>query len=174
MRHFRMELHPEQRQPLVLERRDGRVGAGRRDPITRRRNVHVISVTHPYRGLLAGAEATEQPPVFDPDVGSPVLTAGCPGDVSAREVREELHPVAQAKHGRVQLQELWIGGGDAFTVDGVGTAREDDPLRLPLPDPVHGASRWMDLAVDVGLPHPPGDQLGVLGSEVDDQDAIVM
>ena len=26
-----------------------------------------------------------------------------------------------------------------------------------------------DLAVDVGLPHPAGDELRVLGSEVDDQ-----
>ena len=32
----------------------------------------------------------------------------------------------------------------------------------------------MDLAVDVRFPHPPGDQLGVLRSEVDDQDAVVM
>ena len=29
-----------------------------------------------------------------------------------------------------------------------------------------------DLAVDVRLAHPPGDQLGVLGAEVDDQDGV--
>ena len=29
-----------------------------------------------------------------------------------------------------------------------------------------------DLAVDVGLAHPPGDQLGVLGAEVDDEDGV--
>ena len=32
----------------------------------------------------------------------------------------------------------------------------------------------MDLAVDVGLAHPAGDELGVLRAEVDDQDAVVM
>ena len=32
----------------------------------------------------------------------------------------------------------------------------------------------MDLTVDVGFPHPAGDQLGVLGAEVDDQDAVVV
>ena len=32
----------------------------------------------------------------------------------------------------------------------------------------------MDLAVDVRLADPPGDQLGVLGAEIDDQDAVVM
>ena len=30
-----------------------------------------------------------------------------------------------------------------------------------------------DLGVDVGLAHPAGDQLGVLGAEVDDQDRAV-
>ena len=32
----------------------------------------------------------------------------------------------------------------------------------------------MDLAVDVRLAHPARDELGVLGAEVDDQDAVVM
>jgi hypothetical protein len=29
-----------------------------------------------------------------------------------------------------------------------------------------------DLAVDVGLPDPPGDELGVLRAEVDDEDVV--
>jgi hypothetical protein len=32
----------------------------------------------------------------------------------------------------------------------------------------------MDLAVDVHLADPPGDELGVLGAEIDDKDAVVM
>jgi hypothetical protein len=32
----------------------------------------------------------------------------------------------------------------------------------------------MDLAVDVGLADPAGDELGVLGTEIDDQDAVVV
>jgi hypothetical protein len=32
----------------------------------------------------------------------------------------------------------------------------------------------MDLAVNAGFPDPPGDELGVLGAEVDDQDSLIV
>ena len=32
----------------------------------------------------------------------------------------------------------------------------------------------VDFAIDADLPHPAGDQLGVLGPEVEDQDAVEM
>src|SRR5262249_8378002 len=56
----------------------------------------------------------------------------------------------------------------------VGPARKDDAFGLPLADPGDRPRRRMDFAVDVRLANPTRDQLGVLGSEIDDQNAFVM
>ena len=44
------------------------------------------------------------------------------------------------------------------------------PSGLRLPDLFEVDLRRFDLAVDVVLPDPPGDELVVLRSEIDDQD----
>jgi hypothetical protein len=171
---LRVELHPEERPPAVLEGGDRRVGTRGGHLVARRRHIDVVAMAHPHRRLLAGPEAPEQPPTLDPQVGPSVLAAAGAGDVASRELRQELHPVAETEHGRVQLQQLRVGSWDAFAVDRVGPSRKNDALRFPLPDPLDGAGGRMDLAIDVGLPDAPGDQLGVLGAEVDDQDSVVM
>ena len=35
-------------------------------------------------------------------------------------------------------------------------------------------STGVDFAVDLKLPHPPGNELGVLGAEIQDQDFLFM
>jgi hypothetical protein len=52
-------------------------------------------------------------------------------------------------------------------------AAEDDAVRPALRQFVGADGVRDDLAVDAGLPDPPGDQLGVLCAEVDDQDGVV-
>ena len=54
-----------------------------------------------------------------------------------------------------------------------GSARQDDApgvefLDLGLVDQLEG----VDFAVHPGLAHPPGNQLGDLGTEIDDQQAV--
>src|SRR6185437_6199282 len=73
-----------------------------------------------------------------------------------------------------QLEELGIGGGDAFSIHRIGAAGENDALRIPRPNPVDAPGWRMDLAVDMRLPNPAGDQLGVLRAEVDDENAVMM
>ena len=47
------------------------------------------------------------------------------------------------------------------------------PLRRELADPLGRDVVPDDLAVDLLLPHPPGDQLGVLRAEIQHQDLFV-
>ena len=63
--------------------------------------------------------------------------------------------------------------GRALDVDRRRAAAEDRrPAGLRGRDLGRGDRVGHDLAVDVRLAHPPGDQLGVLGAEVDDEDRV--
>ena len=46
------------------------------------------------------------------------------------------------------------------------------PLGLQPRERLVGAVERRDLAIDPGLAHPPGDQLGHLAAEIDDEDGI--
>ena len=92
----------------------------------------------------------------------------------AGELRDHLHPVAETKHRSSEVEQCRVGGGHVLAVDRVRPTRKDDPLRFPVPDPLHRAGGRMDLAVHMRLPHATRDELRELGSEVDDQDAVVM
>jgi hypothetical protein len=174
MSHLRVELHAEERPLLVLERGNGRVGARGGHSVAGRRHVHVVPVTHPHRGLLARAKPAKQPSRFYPNIRASVLSPVGAGDVAAGKMREQLHTVAEAQNRSVQLQQFGIGGGNAFSIYRIRPARENDALGLPVSDPLDRSGGRVDLAVDVSLPHPPGNQLGVLGPEVDYQNTIVM
>ncbi len=90
----------------------------------------------------------------------------------AGEVGEELMAVADAEDGNPGLDDAGI---DPVGVGGVHRGRspgEDEPGGTPGPHLGGGDVTSHDLRVDVGLPHPAGDQLGVLGPEVDDQDRL--
>ena len=53
----------------------------------------------------------------------------------------------------------------------LGAAGEDDAARARRRGCLgRSMSQGMDLAIDPGLAHAPGDELGVLGAEVQDQD----
>jgi len=57
---------------------------------------------------------------------------------TAKEMGQELHPIAESKDRRAELEQRGIGRGHALAVDRVRPAREDDTLRLPVPDPGDG------------------------------------
>jgi hypothetical protein len=134
----------------------------------------VVAVAHPHRRFFPFSEPLEQPAAFDLEVGTAVLTPISPNDFTAGEMRQELHSVAEAQHRSSDVQQFRIRRGDTLAIDGVGAARQDYPLGFPLLDPLDTARRRMDLAVHVGFAHSSGDELGVLGPEIDDQNSVVV
>ena len=52
-------------------------------------------------------------------------------------------------------------------------SRQDDALRAEAAHELVADIVRMDLAIDLGLAHPPGDELGVLRAEVQDEDPVV-
>ena len=60
--------------------------------------------------------------------------------------------------------------GRAFLVDAGWSARQDDPLGGERTDPVRRDVVPDDLAIDLLLTHPAGDELGVLRTEIEHED----
>ena len=171
--HLGMELDAEERPTLGPEGCHGKVRRrGHRDE-ARRGLIDVVAVGAPHDHVVVSAEAFEDPlGLVDPQVGPPVLPlprhhrpTGSMGD--------ELHPIADAEDGNVQLQDPGVESRAFLAVDRRGATRQHDPLGTPLPNPVRRKGGRVDLAVDVSFPDAPGDELGELRSVVQDEDSVV-
>ena len=130
VRHLGMELDAEQRPFGVLERGDGAVVARGGDvdspaaprPRDRRGSSRPAS---PRPGRSRGTAGRPRPSRWPGRTRGGRRGVTLPPD----EMRQELHPVAEAEHRRAQLEQRGVGGGHALAVDRVGAAREDDALR---------------------------------------------
>ena len=95
-------------------------------------------------------------------------------DGSAHQLGHELQPVADAEDRHAQLEDLRIDHRRAGLLDAVGAAGEDDALGPEGADLLERHRAGMELAIDVQLADPAGDQLRVLRPEVEDQDLFCM
>ena len=131
-----------------------------------------VEVTHPH-GLLAGKPRQQRATGSgDRKRGTAVLaTIGMVHDPAVL-LGDELGAVADPENGDSELVHVGVDGRRALDVHRLGATAEDDSSRLAGGD-LGGADRVShDLAVHPGLPYPTGDQLRVLGSEVDDEDRV--
>ena len=130
-------------------------------------------VAHPDR--LLAVEAGEQRIVGgDADVGRAVFAVIERDDVAAELVGHQLGAVADAQDRDLAGPDGRIGARGALVVDRVRAAREDDragPAALEF-----GVRRVVrqELAVDVELADAPGDELGELAAEVEDDDGLAI
>ena len=121
-----------------------------------------------------GMSARRVPGLGDADRCPAVLGDAGARDLTAERLGHRLEAVAHAEDGDVRVEQGGVDAGGARGVDRRRPAGEDDRGGLPgqhLRDR-HGVRD--DLGVDLGLAHPTGDQLGVLGSEIDDENEVVV
>ena len=95
-------------------------------------------------------------------------------DLAAKVAGHELHAVADAEDRHAEFKELLGHRRSALFVDRLRPAGEDDPGRRKGANLRHRHIEGMKLAIDVGFTHPPGDELGVLGTEIEDKDLFAM
>src|SRR6185503_15901504 len=109
----------------------------------------------------------------DLDLGAAELAVVAALDLAAELLRHRLLAVADAEHRHAGLVDrLWRERRVLCVHRGRSTG-EDHCLRLHL---LEGLLRLLvrhDLGIDLLLPHPPRDELGDLGAEIDDQDFVV-
>ena len=132
-----------------------------------------VGVAHPDR--LLAVEAGEQRVVGgDADVGRTVLAVVERDDVATELVGHQLGAVADAEDRDLAGPDGRIGARGALVVDRVRAAGQDDragPAPLEL-----GVRRVVreELGVDVELADAPGDELGELAAEVEDDDGLAV
>jgi hypothetical protein len=97
-----------------------------------------------------------------------------PVDPPAEHLGDELEPVADAQHRHAEVEHPRRRHGRPLRLDRHRATGEDDALRPERLDVRQRQVRPVDLAVDPQLADPPGDQLGVLAPEVEDEDLLVV
>ncbi len=134
---------------------------------------HGVAVGHPHR--LPQRQAVEQGGVAGDDVqlGAAELGPAGPLHGAAQRAGHRLEAVADAERGHPGLEQLGADVGSALGVHRRRPAGQDDRGRVPLEHLPHRHGVRDDLAVDPRLADAPGDELGVLRAEVDDEDGRV-
>ena len=157
----------------VLERRHRRARGRGQQRESLRRGGDGVAVRHP--DVVLGRQPGEEGAGLDhADGGAAVLARAGRRDLAAERLRHDLEAVAHAEHGHRGVEQRPVEHRGAGFVDRGRPAGQHDRLRLPRQHLGHGHGVRHDLGVDLRLTHAPGDQLGVLGTEVDDEDQIVL
>ena len=82
--------------------------------------------------------------------------------------------VADAQHRNAQFKNTRIRFGRILHIHAGRTSGQNDSRRLHFFDLFQRAGIGNDFAVHTAFPHPPGNQLGVLGAKVNDQYQFVI
>jgi hypothetical protein len=122
---------------------------------------------------VTGQSRPEQEAVtLDVEVGAAVLAPAGVGHLTPELEGDQLGAVADPEGGDAQRVDLGIEAGGVLDVDRLGAAGQDQGGGAAGLELGGGDRVGDDLAVDVGLTDPAGDELCVLSAEVDDQDRV--
>ena len=168
--HLRVELDAEDARP-VREGRDRRVGARGNRPEALWQPEHLVSVAHPD-GQLLRKSLEQTRPLADREHRGAVLALARGRNLASEVVRDQLHAVADPQDRHPAAQGGRVDLGRVGLVHGGGTAAQDQPGRPACLQLRPGRGARDELAVDARLSDAPGDQLRVLGPEVQDQDQL--
>jgi hypothetical protein len=180
MGHFRMKLHAVETALVVEHAGDGGRGVLAHHPEAGWQLIDLVTVAHPdvepalpvrIATVLDVGEQLRMP--VGAHFGIAVLVMAGIDHLAAQLGGHGLHAIADAEHRHAQLEHR-LGGARRLLFRHRGrTAGEDDPLGGEGTDEFPRHVIGMQFAVDVGLAHAPGDQLSVLGAEIEDQDLVV-
>ena len=173
--HLGVELHAVIAAALVGDGGEGRVLAGGDDGEAGRQLRHPVAVAHPDLLAVAGLpDALEQAGRgLALDLGAAELAVMSALDRAAQLLGHGLLAVADAQHRHVGLEDRGMGGGRLALGHRGRAAGEDDPPRIERLDlRVVDGLEGQDFTVNPGFAHAAGDQLGNLGTEIDDQQTV--
>src|SRR5439155_19121820 len=95
------------------------------------------------------------------------FTTGARFDFAAQDLTSQLHTVANSQCRDAEIKDGWIALGSTRLIHAGRAAGEDQTARAQLGDARGRQVVADDLAEDVLLAHPPGNQLAVLGAEIE-------
>ena len=167
--HLGVELHPGPAVGHILERGHRRPLAARGHGEPGRGHGDAVAVAHPDGppALLeqrAGGEHGQ--------LGRPELTLPGVGDLTTEGLGHRLEAVADAEHRHPGREQRGVDLGRPRVVHARRAAGQHDRGRVAGQHVGDRQGVRHDLGVDLRLPHPAGDELGVLGSEVHHQNGL--
>jgi len=180
VRHLGVELHRVEAARLVRHGRDrARVG-GSHELEAWRELGDFVAMAHPHLqqavafGGAGVLDAVQQPGVAAGAHFGRAEFAHLAGLYAAAQLlRHGLHAVADTQDRHAELERRLGRLARFLVVSRQVAAGEDDALRAEAAYESVAYVVRMDLAVDLRFAHPPGDQLRVLGPEIQNQDFVV-
>ena len=173
VRNLRVPLHPRQFPHPALECCDRGARRARQHMETLRGAGNGIPVAHPHIERVREGRQ-EFAAVLDGQGRATVLALPRLGHRPAQGLGHRLEAVADPENRDSGLEQRRIDLRGVIGIDRRRPARQDDGRWPPGQDLLHGGLGTDDLRVDVGFTDPPGDELRVLGAEVDHEYQIVL
>ena len=131
-----------------------------------RRRFHMIAMAHP--DIETGRQTREKRGVAGKvQLGGSVFPPAGWFDRAAKIAGDQLHAIADAEHRQSRFPDPVRQLRSAFFVDAGWSARENQPFWLKRLYAVPRDIEGHKLAVDIGFPHPAGNQLAVLGAKIE-------
>ncbi len=174
-----MELHAVVA-ALVVEHAGDRAARGAGQDVEVFRHLgDLVTVAHPYVeakqavGVDVVFDAVQQAAFADHvDTGITEFTQLGTFNLAAQLLGHGLHAVADTEDGHAQFKYGLRAARAVGFVHGLGATGEDDAFRCEFADRFVVHVERVQFAVHTDFTHAAGDQLGVLGTEVEDQDAV--
>ena len=179
--HFRMKLQPIQAARLVRHGRQRGVVAGGDGAESRRQRNHAVAMAHPdvehapARRVAIVLETVKQPRgAAGPYLGGAEFAVRRGLDLSAELRRHGLHAIADSENRHAEREHLGRRFRTFRRVYRLGAARQDHGFWGEAPEFRRIDVVRVDFRVHAEFAHPPRDQLGVLGAEIEYQDPVRM
>src|SRR2546425_1011671 len=181
VRHFGVELHRIEA-PRLIGHAGDRAGVGRSHELEARgQRDDLVAVAHPD---FQHAVPFRRAEILDAveQLGVAARADFCITefahfsclDPAPELLRHGLHAVADAEHRDAELEHRLWGPRGRLLVRGHVTAGEDHAARAELAHESVADIAGVDLAVHACFAHAAGDELGVLGAEIEDEDFLVL
>jgi hypothetical protein len=138
-----------------------------------RRTDDLVLVAHPngHDGREAMKEVLR---LVDEKLCPSVFTPGRGGNLAPHRVSHELHPVADSQDGNGEAKKARVADGRPVVINAGGSPGKDQTFGRKGGNGFRCRVIGQDLTIDLRFPHRPGDELSVLGSEIEDQDLFRM
>mmetsp|Transcript_18070 Transcript_18070/g.40072 ORF Transcript_18070/g.40072 Transcript_18070/m.40072 type:complete len:253 (+) Transcript_18070:1090-1848(+) len=179
VRHLWVELQAEEATHRVRDSRMLRVGRMRDLEKALRHARDLVSVGHPHLRLVDTLEDERRGSCVLHgllDHGAAILPLCGRRHLATEMVGYFLHAVADAQDGDAALLDhlphRWVDVGRGRVVYGGGAAGQDDTHHIALREDRGINEARKELAEDVQLAHPAGDQVRVLAAEVQDRNLL--
>src|SRR5215472_3905248 len=175
MHDLEMELGGVEFAPVVADNGDRGIGRRAQHIEAGRQDGDPVAMAHPHRILFALA-----PHVFKQrrvpghgHFGAAKFAVMATLDLAAQLGRHCLLAITNSEDRNARFVDRLRRQRSIFVEDRRRPARQDDSLRLHLTESSLGLLVGNNLGIDLLLPDPARDELGNLGTEIDDQDLVV-